>query len=294
MNPKFTRLYFGCQPGYHRGINSGGRIMGKDRFNLHAELTVRVGDEMFANARRIELLRQIDQLGNLTQAAKQVGYSYKGAWDAIDDMARLSGGTLIERHAGGKGGGSTHLTERGQQVLRNFSLLQAEHARFIARLDVLANGLSNDYAMENEIAMRTSARNQFAGILVSITPGKVNDELGIMVNASQTLIASITHESCRELQLAVGAKVFALIKASAVILHLPNESDTPLAKNALLGTVHMITQGEHQSELAVLLESGLTLVTTMSRPEIDTIDLQVGSAVLAVIEPSNVIIGIAA
>ena len=268
--------------------------MGKDRFNLHAELTVRVGDEMFANARRIELLRQIDQLGNLTQAAKQVGYSYKGAWDAIDDMARLSGGTLIERHAGGKGGGGTHLTERGQQVLRNFSLIQAEHARFIARLDNLANGLSNDYAMENEIAMRTSARNQFAGILVSITPGKVNDELGIMVNASQTLIASITHESCRELQLVVGTKVFALIKASAVVLHLPNDSNTANAKNALLGTVHRITQGEHQSELVVLLESGLTLVTTMPNQTTHTMVLKEGSAVLALIEPSNVIIGIAA
>lgn len=268
--------------------------MAKDRFNLHAELTVRVGDEMFANARRIELLRQIDQLGNLTQAAKQVGYSYKGAWDAIDDMTRLSGGTLIERHAGGKGGGGTHLTERGQQVLRNFSLIQAEHARFIARLDVLANGLSNDYAMENEIAMRTSARNQFAGILVSITPGLVNDELSIMVNASQTLIASITHESCRELQLAVGAKVFALIKASSVVLLTSQANEAGNEKNAFLGTVHAITQRDHQSELMVLLESGLTLVTTKSRQAIEAIGLQVGSAVLAVIEPSNVIIGIAA
>jgi molybdate transport system regulatory protein len=209
-------------------------------------------------------------------------------------MTRLSGGTLIERHAGGKGGGSTHLTERGQQVLRNFSLIQAEHARFIARLDTLANGLSNDYAMENEIAMRTSARNQFAGILVSITPGKVNDELGIMVNASQTLIASITHESCRELQLAVGTKVFALIKASAVVLCLPNEIETAYAKNALLGTVHKITQGEHQSELAVILESGLTLVTTMPNQTAHAMALKEGSVVLAMVEPSNVIIGIAA
>ena len=268
--------------------------MAKNRFNLHAELTVRVDDEMFANARRIELLRQIDELGNLTQAAKQVGYSYKGAWDAIDDMTRLSGGTLIERHAGGKGGGGTHLTERGQQVLRNFSLIQAEHARFIARLDALANGLSNDYAMENEIAMRTSARNQFAGILVSITPGKVNDELGIMVNGSQTLIASITHESCRELRLAVGAKVFALIKASSVVLQVPDENNGAHGKNVFLGTVHAIAQSEHQCELVVLMESGLTLVTTRSRQDVDAIGMQVGSAVLAVIEPSNVIIGIAA
>lgn len=272
--------------------------MGTDRFNLHAELTVRVGDEMFANARRIELLRQVDQLGNLTQAAKQVGYSYKGAWDAIDDMTRLSGGTLIERHAGGKGGGSTHLTERGQQVLRNFSLIQAEHARFIARLDALANGLSNDYAIENEIAMRTSARNQFAGILVSITQGAVNDELSLLINGSQTLVASITHESCRELQLVVGTKVFALIKASAVILRLPDDAaDTvPAAyrRNAFISTVHTIVPGGQQTELAVLLESGLTLVTTMRNQDIHAMDLQTGSVVLATIEPSNVIIGIAA
>jgi molybdate transport system regulatory protein len=268
--------------------------MGTDRFNLHAELTVRVGDEMFANARRIELLRQIDQLGNLTQAAKQVGYSYKGAWDAIDDMARLSGGTLIERHAGGRGGGGTHLTERGQQVLRNFSLIQAEHARFIARLDALANGLSNDYAMQNEIAMRTSARNQFAAILVSITPGAVNDELGLLINGSQMLVASITHESCRELQLAVGAKVFALIKASAVVLRMPQDYDATPAKNTFFGTVHTIVQSEYQSELAILLESGLTLVTTMPHQEMNAMPLGAGSAVVAKIDPSNVIIGIAA
>ena len=274
--------------------------MATDRFNLHAELTVRVGDEMFANARRIELLRQIDQLGNLTQAAKQVGYSYKGAWDAIDDMTRLSGGTLIDRHAGGKGGGSTHLTERGQQVLRNFSLIQAEHARFIARLDALANGLSNDYAMENEIAMRTSARNQFAGILVSITPGVVNDALGIRVNGSQTLVASITHESCRELQLQVGTKVFALVKASSVVLRRPDEAvvtdfvDAVHLTNAFISTVHIVVPGEHQSELTVLLESGLTMVTTMSNHDVETMGLQTGSVVHATIEPSNVIIGIAA
>jgi molybdate transport system regulatory protein len=271
--------------------------MDTNRFNLHAELTVRVGDDMFANARRIELLRQIDQLGNLTQAAKQVGYSYKGAWDAIDDMTRLSGGTLIERHAGGKGGGGTHLTERGQQVLRNFSLIQAEHARFIARLDALANGLSNDYAMENDIAMRTSARNQFAGILVSITPGAVNDELGILVNGSQTLIASITHESCRDLQLAVGTKVFALIKASAVMLRVPDNADAghvARPKNAFISKVHAIVPGEHQSELAVLLDSGLTMITTMSNQALDAMGVQTDSVVLATIEPSNIIIGIAA
>ena len=52
--------------------------MEDEKYKLHAELTVRVGDSMLANTKRIELLRQIEQLGNLTQAAKIAGYSYKG------------------------------------------------------------------------------------------------------------------------------------------------------------------------------------------------------------------------
>ena len=71
-------------------------------YQLDAELLVRVDEHLLANAKRIELLRQIAQLENLTKAAKLAGYSYKGAWDAIDQMATLSGGTLIERFAGGK------------------------------------------------------------------------------------------------------------------------------------------------------------------------------------------------
>lgn len=60
-------------------------------YNLDAELHLRVGDDLLANRKRIELLRQIEQLENLTKAAKLSGYSYKGAWDAMDHMATLSG-----------------------------------------------------------------------------------------------------------------------------------------------------------------------------------------------------------
>ena len=280
-------------------------------FELHAELTIRVGEVTLANAKRVELLRQIDKLGNLTRAAKLAGYSYKGAWDAIDQMAALSGGTLIERHAGGKGGGGTSLTERGRQLLRNFTLIEDEHQRFIARLNQLAQGLSNDYALANEIAMKTSARNQFAGIIVSMVSGPVNDELGIMVNGTQRLTASITHGSCRELRLDIGAKVFALIKASSVSIHLasvpPVNASTPetaaaassaspseAVKNQFFGVAQTVVRGARTSEVVVLLDSGLALVGTLPNETVDALALQQGQPVLAGFEPSSVIIGIAA
>lgn len=260
-------------------------------YTLDAELLIRVGDELLANAKRIELLRQIQQLENLTKAAKLAGYSYKGAWDAIDQMTTLSGGELIERFAGGKGGGRTQLTERGSQLLQNVMLVQNEHRRFVDRLNSLANGLAGDYASRAETAMKTSVRNQFAGIIVSISEGPANAEIGVMVNGMQIITASITHDSCRELKLQIGSKVFALIKASSVLLSTRSPAG---GRNSFRSTVQAITHGDQRSEVVTVVARGLTLVSTISNADLERLGLRMESAVIASFEPSSVIIGVAA
>ncbi len=267
--------------------------MDTPRYLLDAELTLRVGDALLANAKRIELLRQIGVTENLTRAAKIAGYSYKGAWDTIEQMTQLTGGSLLERHAGGKGGGRTRLTERGKQLLKNFTLIQAEHARFVGRLNRLANGLEADYALQTGIAMKTSARNQFGALIVSITPGPVNDELGLMIGGSQTLIASITHESACDLKLAIGAKVFALIKASSIQLHArgANLAGKP---NVFDCAVQTIARGDHRSELGLSIDDRSRLICTVANADIDNLMLYPDSALRCEIDPSNVIVAIAA
>ena len=260
-------------------------------YNLDAELLIRVGEELLANAKRIELLRQIQQLENLTRAAKLAGYSYKGAWDAIDQMTTLSGGTLIERFAGGKGGGRTMLTDRGRQLLENFTLIQDEHRRFITRLNKLANGLAGDYASRAETAMKTSMRNQFAGLITAIRQGPVNDEIDVMVNGMQIITASITHESSRELQLAIGSKVFALIKASSVMIGNDHDKKTI---NHFAATVRNILHGEQSSELIMHVSEGLALVSTLRNADLDRLALKPGAITVASFAPSNVILGVAA
>lgn len=260
---------------------------------LHAELTLRVGDELLANAKRIELLRQIGLTENLTLSARIAGFSYKGAWDTIEQMTRLTGDSLLERQAGGKGGGRTRLTERGRQLLKNFMLAQAEHARFIGRLNKLANGLEADYAQQAGIALKTSARNQFAGIIVSILQGPVNDEVTLMVRDSLMLTASITHGSSRELGLDIGAKVFALVKASWIALEAPVASGSS-RRNAFPGTVHEVVRGEARSEVTLLTEAGIDLVATLPNADADALGLASGAHRVAVIDPASVIIGVAA
>lgn len=261
---------------------------------LHAELTLFAGETLLANAKRIELLRQIDATENLTKAAKIAGFSYKSAWDAIDLMARLSGGTLLERVTGGKGGGRTYLTVRGKQMLKNFVLIQDEHARFIARLNTLANGLAADYALLSETPMKTSARNQYPGMITAILQGPVNDLITIRIDETVELSASITHRSCKELQLDIGAKVFALIKASTLDISLQSEGKRGPEKNTLAGTIRQISLGEEKTEIIILLGSGLDLVATIPNSQVKALGLQSGLKVQALVDASNVLIGVAA
>lgn len=268
--------------------------MDSPRYKLDAELTLRVGDDLLANAKRIELLRQIGLTESLTKSAKIAGYSYKGAWDTIEQMTQLTGGKLLERHAGGKGGGRTLLTARGHQLLKNFLLVQAEHARFITRLDQLANGLEADYAMQTDVAMKTSVRNQFGGIVMSILQGHANDEVTLRVNDSLLLTASITHESGRELQLDIGMKIFALIKASSIKLWSPSALIPASQRNSFAATVHKLVNGNACTEVALLIEGGQELICTAGNEDVERLALTSGMSVVASIDPSNVILGIAA
>ena len=66
--------------------------------------------------------------------------------------------------------------------------------------------------------LRTSARNQIAGVVASRDDGAVNSEIRLEIGGGKTLAATITVESAEALELAVGDEVTALIKAPHVIL----------------------------------------------------------------------------
>ena len=68
--------------------------------------------------------------------------------------------------------------------------------------------------------MKISARNQIAGTVKSINEGAAiaNVELDVQ---GQRLVASVTVEAVRDLELAEGDQVIAVIKASDVIIAKP-------------------------------------------------------------------------
>ena len=66
--------------------------------------------------------------------------------------------------------------------------------------------------------MKLSARNQFAGRVVAITPGAVNGAIKVEIAPGMVVTASITEEAIADLSLAEGDRVTVFIKASDVLI----------------------------------------------------------------------------
>jgi molybdate transport system regulatory protein len=66
--------------------------------------------------------------------------------------------------------------------------------------------------------MRLSARNQLPGTVKKVTSGQVMAEVVVELAGGQELVGAITAESVRQLGLAPGKRVVAVVKSTAVII----------------------------------------------------------------------------
>ena len=66
--------------------------------------------------------------------------------------------------------------------------------------------------------MKISARNVIAGKIKSIKPGTVNDEIVVKLTGGDEIVAIITKTSSKSLKLSKNKKVYAIIKASSVMI----------------------------------------------------------------------------
>lgn len=259
---------------------------------LRGSVWMTVGGENFGGPGRIALLASIAECGSITQAAKAIKMSYKAAWDAIDTMNNLAGEPLVERMTGGKGGGGTRLTPRGRQLVANFTLIEAEHRRFVDQLGSQAQGMADDVLLIKKMNMKTSARNHFSGRVSALTRGAVNDEVEIELAGGQTLVAVITHESTETLGLCLQAEVFALVKSSSVVVMTDAASAKFSARNQLAGTVSRLQPGAVNTEVVIELPGGGSLAAVITCYSASTLGLAVGSPATAMFKASSVIVGV--
>lgn len=265
----------------------------RESLALSGELWLHAGGQTLGGAARIALLAAIGETGSITRAAKAVGLSYKGAWDAIDTMNNLAGEPLVLRATGGKGGGGTTLTPRATALIAAFRAIEREHRRFIDAASVAVEGFEVNWKLIGRIGMKTSARNQLFGKVLAVKHGAVNDEVVLALPGEHTITAVVTHESVQELGLAPGVDACALVKASWVVLAVEDGSPLRLsARNQLQGVVETVTRGAVNSEVLLALDGGMTLAAIVTNDSVDALGLAQGVSAVAAFKASSVILAV--
>ena len=66
--------------------------------------------------------------------------------------------------------------------------------------------------------MKISARNQLKGKIIEVNPGAVNASVTLDIGNGNTVNASITMVSVKNLDLKVGDDAYAIIKATSVMI----------------------------------------------------------------------------
>jgi molybdate transport system regulatory protein len=242
---------------------------------------------------RIALLEVIDAQGSISAAARSVGLSYKGAWDAVQAMNNLFERPLVVAQPGGKAGGAATVTPVGKAVILAFRKVEAELSDVIAQLEAhLADGTAPLEKVIRSLTMKTSARNALRGVVRSVTDGAVSSEVILKLSDSVDLVAIITKESVADLGLAPGREAIAIVKSSFVILA---KGDKPLrisARNRLPGTVVRHDVGAVNDEVVLDVGDGKTITATITRESGKALKFAPGERAQALIKASHVILAV--
>ncbi len=200
----------------------------------------------------------------------------------------------MERSTGGRGGGSTKLTDRGRKLIATYQAIEKEHQKFLATLSEHIDDFADTYQLIRRLNMKTSARNQFYGKVSQIKTGAVNDEIDIELPGGDKLVAVITQESTKNLGLQVGGDVIALIKAPWVIVATDESGIKLSARNRLAGVVIKLTTGTVNTEVAIQLAGGSTICAIITNDSATELGLAEGKPATAIFKASHVIVGVPA
>ncbi|MBS54090.1 MAG: molybdenum-dependent transcriptional regulator [Oceanospirillaceae bacterium] len=255
---------------------------------LHGSLWLNDSQSAFA-ADQVNLLIAIEENGSISSAAKQVGISYKTAWDRVDAMNNMAQQPLVDRAAGGAHGGGTSLTAYGKEIVRGFVALQREHEAFMRQLSRKVNSFTDIADFMTGGTLKTSVRNQFRGVVSQIIPGTVNNEVHIRISESSELVAIVSDESCQALGIEPDVRVIALVEASAIMLSRDSQIQVS-ARNRLAGKIKRIIPGAVNCDVVVDIGDSKSLSLSMTNRSAEKLALQEGDDVMTFFKSSAVML----
>lgn len=245
------------------------------------------------DARFFALLEAIEATGSINKAARTAGYSYKGAWLLLETAAGLAQEPLMQRATGGRGGGGSRLTPTAKAMIAAWHELQRRHRAFLRTQDDWLVQQPALAGMFRRLAMKTSARNQFAGTINRVDAGPVSTQVRVALRGGSELHATLSTTSAERLQLRKGVEAIALVKASEVMLVTDAEDHRLSARNQLAGVVSRVQKGAVTSLVALTLPGGSVVTASVTNDAVASMRLAAGVPAMAVFKGYAVMLAVA-
>jgi molybdate transport system regulatory protein len=114
---------------------------------LGVRLRIDFGPQSSIGPGKIALLEHIETSGSLSQAARDLGMSYRRAWLLLDDLNHALGEPVITTSVGGAGGGGAQVTSFGRKLVAAYRDLEhASRDMATERLSWVGGGLGGGAA----------------------------------------------------------------------------------------------------------------------------------------------------
>ncbi|KND82812.1 TOBE domain-containing protein [Aggregatibacter actinomycetemcomitans] len=248
-------------------------------------LTIKLKQQLFADPKRIRLLKEIEKCGSINQAAKNAKVSYKSAWDHLEAMNKISPKPLLERNIGGKNGGGTALTVYAQRLLQLYDLLEQTQEKAFSILKDEKVPLNSLLSATARFSLQSSARNQFFGIVQALRFEDVHCFVDIELEGfSEPLTVSITEKSAVRLKLELNKEVMLMFKAPWVKIRAKQARNMPNQFRATVKSI--IDKGEAGEAILVLEDSKIEFCATLTKTQHIELEQQVWISV----DPEQIIL----
>jgi molybdate transport system regulatory protein len=104
-----------------------------DRMSVQTKVWIEMDGRPVFGIGKLGLFKAIRKEGSISKASKKMNISFRRAWSHLDNAERNFGTPLLDKHKGGKGGGSSSLTHEAEELVSRFEMLSNEVREFAKR-----------------------------------------------------------------------------------------------------------------------------------------------------------------
>ncbi|MFJ8649796.1 molybdopterin-binding protein [Streptomyces sp. NPDC093546] len=134
--------------------------------------------------------------------------------------------------------------------------------------------------------MTLSIRNQLPGTVTAVTMGEAMASVKVRLAGGQEITAAITADAVKDLGLAEGSAVKALVKSTEVALA-TGPVDGISIRNQLAGSVTEVSTGGAMGSVKVSVEGG-ELTAAITKDAVEDLGLDAGTSVVALIKSTEI------